>query len=231
MRGKVFFANSNDGVKLSFTRLSLKNALKNINKKNPDNEFTIVAYIIVKKPKVVRDFIANSIIDNKIENSDLYYISDIEIKEIISYTRSFFNTKTNNKDYEDYDSDNKDFEDYDSEKDPEYIPSSDEVKTEDEEDTDEVEEESNNEIVQDTVEESNNEIVQEEVLQEEVIHEEESNEDIVEEPTYKPKGKFFLVKEYLIIYSSAFILYNIFKFFFLKKNYTNFLNNNNYLSN
>jgi hypothetical protein len=230
MRGKVFFANSNDGVKLSFTRLSLKNALKNINKKNPDNEFTIVAYIIVKKPKVVRDFIANSIIDNKIENSDLYYISDIEIKEIISYTRSFFNTKTNNKDYEDYDSDNKDFEDYDSEKDPEYIPSSDEVKS-GEEDTDEVEEESNNEIVQDTVEESNNEIFHEEVLQEEVIHEEESNEVIIEEPTYKPKGKFFLVKEYLIIYSSAFILYNIFKFFFLKKNYTNFLNNNNYLSN
>ena len=221
MRGKVFFANSNDGVKLSFTRLSLKNALKNINKKNPDNEFTIVAYIIVKKPKVVRDFIANSIIDNKIENSDLYYISDIEIKEIISYTRSFFNTKTDNKDYEDYDSDNKDFEDYDSEKDPEYIPSSDEVKSVDEEDTDEVEEESNNEIVQDTVEESNNEIVQEE----------DSNEVIIEEPTYKPKGKLFLVKEYLIIYSSAFILYNIFKFFFLKKNYTNFLNNNNYLSN
>lgn len=207
MRGKVFFANSNDGVKLSFTRLSLKNALKNINKKNPDNEFTIVAYIIVKKPKVVRDFIANSIIDNKIENSDLYYISDIEIKEIISYTRSFFNTKTNNKDYEDYDSDNKDFEDYDSEKDPEYIPSSDEVKTEDEEDTDEVEEESNNEIIQDEKEESNNEI----------FHEEESNEVIIEEPTYKPKGKFFLVKEYLIIYSSAFILYNIFKFFFLKR--------------
>lgn len=225
MRGKVFFANSNDGVKLSFTRLSLKNALKNINKKNPDNEFTIVAYIIVKKPKVVKDFIANSILDNKIENTDLYNISDIEIKEIINYTRSFFNTKTDNKDYEDYDSDNKDFEDYDSEKDPEYIPSSDEVKTE-EEDTDEVEEESNNEIVQDTLEESNNEIVHEEV-----IHEEESNEDIIEEPTYKPKGKFFLVKEYLIIYSSAFILYNIFKFFFLKKNYTNFLNNNNYLSN
>ena len=200
MRGKVFFANSNDGVKLSFTRLSLKNALKNINKKNPDNEFTIVAYIIVKKPKVVRDFIANSIIDNKIENTDLYNISDIEIKEIISYTRSFFNTKTDNKDYEDYDSDNKDFEDYDSEKDPEYIPSSDEVKSDGEEDTDEVEEESNNEIVQ-----------------EDVIHEEESNEDIVEEPTYKPKGKFFLVKEYLIIYSSAFILYNIFKFFLEKR--------------
>ncbi len=211
MRGKVFFANSNDGVKLSFTRLSLKNALKNINKKNPDNEFTIVAYIIVKKPKVVKDFIANSIMDNKIENTDLYNISDIEIKEIINYTRSFFNTKTNNKDYEDYDSDNKDFEDYDSEKDPEYIPSSDEVKS-GEEDTDEVEEESNNEIV----EESNNEIVHEEVLQEEVIHEEDSNEVIIEEPTYKPKGKFFLVKEYLIIYSSAFILYNIFKFFFRK---------------
>ena len=203
MRGKVFFANSNDGVKLSFTRLSLKNALKNINKKSPDNEFTIVAYIIVKKPKVVRNFIANSILDNKIENTDLYNISDIEIKEIISYTRYFFNTKTDNKDYEDYDSDNKDFEDYDSEKDPEYIPSSDDVKS-GEEDTDEVEEKSNNEIVQ------------EEVLHEDVNPEEEYNEAIIEEPTYKPKGKFFLVKEYLIIYSGAFILYNIFKFFFRK---------------
>ena len=68
MRAKVFFAENNTGVKLSFTRLSLKKALENINKKSPDNEFTILEYIIAKKPKVVRDFIANSILLLRIVN-------------------------------------------------------------------------------------------------------------------------------------------------------------------
>ena len=128
MRATVFFAGNNDGVKLSFTRLSLKKALENINKKNPDNEFAIIDYIIVKKPKVVRDFIANSIFDKQIENTDLYDISDKEIKEIID----FFNAKISKNLDEDYDSDNKDFEEYDSENDPEYIPSNDEIITEEE---------------------------------------------------------------------------------------------------
>ena len=198
MRAKVFFAENNTGVKLSFTRLSLKKALENINKKNPDNEFAILDYIIVKKPKVVRDFIANSIFDKQIENTDLYDISDKEIKEIIEYARDFFNAKISKNLDEDYDSDNKDFEEYDSENDPEYIPlSSDEIIPE--EDADEVEEET-------------------EAIQEEVIPQEES---IIEKPLYVPKSKFFLVKEYFIIYSTAFILYNIFRY--LKSN--NYLSN------
>jgi hypothetical protein len=230
MRAKVFFAENNTGVKLSFTRLSLKKALENINKKNSDNEFAIIDYIIVKKPKVVRDFIANSIFDKQIENTDLYDISDEEIKEIIEYSRDFFNAKISKNLDEDYDSDNKEFEDYDSEKDPEYIPSSDEVKSENEE-------ESNNEIVQDDEEESNNEIVEEEeeesnneIVSEEVNQEEEPSESIIKESIYKKKGNLFFLKEYFVICSGAFILYNIFKFF-LEKRTTNFLNNNNYLSN
>ena len=204
MRAKVFFAENNDGVKLSFTRLSLKKALENINKKNLDNEFTIIDYIITKKPKVVRDFIANSIFDNKIENTDLYDISDIEIKEIIEYTRCFFNTKISNNINEDYDSDNKDFEEYDSENDPEYIPSSnDEIIPEEEAITEEEEVIPDEEAI---------------VEEEEVIPQEES---IIEKSLYVPKSKFFLVKEYFIIYSIAFILYYIFRY----------LKSNNYLSN
>ena len=199
MRAKVFFAENNSGVKLSFTRLSLKKALENINKKSPDDEFTILEYIIAKKPKVVRDFIANSIFDKQIENTDLYDISDKEIKEIIEYARDFFNAKISKNLDEDYDSDNKDFEEYDSENDPEYIPSNDEVIAE-EEDVDEVEEEI------------------EDIPEEEVIPEDES---IIEKQLYIPKSKFFLVKEYFIIYGTAFILYNIFGY--LKSN--NYLSN------
>ena len=164
---------------------------KNINKKSPDNEFTILEYIITKKPKVVRDFIANSIFDKQIENTDLYDISDKEIKEIIEYSRDFFNAKISKNLDEDYDSDNKDFEEYDSENDPEYIPSSNDEVNPDEE---------------------------EEVPEEEVIPQDES---IIEKPPYVPKSKFFLVKEYFIIYGTAFILYNIF----------GYLKSNNYLSN
>ena len=212
MRAKVFFAENNSGVKLSFTRLSLKEALENINKKNPDNEFAIIDYIIVKKPKVVRDFIANSIFDKQIENTDLYDISDKEIKEIIEYSRDFFNTKISNNINEDYDSDNKDFEEYDSENDPEYIPSSSDEIIPEEEDADEVEEKT--EAIQE----------EEEDITEEVIPQEEYNqkeEPIIEKPLYVPKSKFFLVKEYFIIYGTAFILYNIF----------GYLKSNNYLSN
>jgi hypothetical protein len=197
MRAKVFFAENNSGVKLSFTRLSLKKALENINKKSPDNEFTILDYIITKKPKVVRDFIANSIFDKQIENTDLYDISDKEIKEIIEYSRDFFNTKISKNLDEDYDSDNKDFEEYDSENDPEYIPSSnDEIIHEEEEGIDEEEE-----VPEDTAT--------------------PQEEPIIEKPLYVPKSKFFLVKEYFIIYSTAFILYNFFRY----------LKSNNYLSN
>ena len=210
MRAKVFFAENNDGVKLSFTRLSLKKALENINKKNPDNEFTIIDYIIVKKPKVVKDFIANSIFDNKIENTDLYDISDKEIKEIIEYSREFFNAKISKNLDEDYDSDNKDFEEYDSENDSEYIPSSNDEIIPEEEAADKVEEET-----EDITEEA---ITEEAITEEEVIHEEES---IIEKPLYVPKSKFFLVKEYFMIYIIAFILYYIFRY----------LKSNNYLSN
>jgi hypothetical protein len=203
MRAKVFFAENNTGVKLSFTRLSLKKALENINKKSPDNEFSILEYIITKKPKVVRDFIANSIFDKKIENTDLYDISDKEIKEIIEYSRDFFNAKISKNLDEDYDSDNKDFEEYDSENDPEYIPSSnDEIIHEEEEGIGEEED------VPETTS----------TPEEEVISQDES---IIEKPLYVPKSKFFLVKEYFIIYGTAFILYNIF----------GYLKSNNYLSN
>ena len=201
MRAKVFFAENNSGVKLSFTRLSLKKALENINKKSPDNEFSILDYIITKKPKVVRDFIANSIFDKQIENTDLYDISDKEIKEIIEYSRDFFKAKISKNLDEDYDSDNKDFEEYDSDNDPEYIPSSnDEVNPEDEG----IDEEEETETIQ----------------EEEVIPQEEYNqkeESIIEKPLYVPKSKFFLVKEYFIIYSTAFILYNIYQFFLEKR--------------
>jgi len=205
MRAKVFFAENNTGVKLSFTRLSLKKALENINKKNPDNEFTIIEYIIAKKPKVVRDIIAKSILDKKIENTDLYDISNFEIKEIIEYAREFFNAKITKNLDEDYDSDNKEFEDYDSENDSEYIPSNDEIL---EEDNDEEEE------TKDTIEE-------EVIPQYESIIENPQDESIIEKPQYVPKSKFFLVKEYFIIYGTAFILYNIF----------GYLKSNNYLSN
>ena len=200
MRAKVFFAENNSGVKLSFTRLSLKKALENINKKNPDNEFAIIDYIIVKKPKVVRDFIANSIFDKQIENTDFYDISDKEIKEIIEYTRCFFNAKISKNLDEDYDSDNKDFEEYYSENDPEYIPSSSDEIIPEEEDVDEVEEE-----IED---------ITEEVIPEDEYKEKE--ESIIEKQLYIPKSKFFLVKEYFIIYGTAFILYNIFGYL---KNY------------
>ena len=206
MRAKVFFAENNTGVKLSFTRLSLKKALENINKKNSDNEFAIIDYIIVKKPKVVRDFITNSIFDKQIENTDLYDITDREIKEIIEYARDFFNAKISKNLDEDYDSDNKDFEEYDSENDPEYIPSSSDEIIPEEEDVDEVEEEI------------------EDIPEEEVIPEyeyKEKEESIIEKQLYIPKSKFFLVKEYFIIYGTAFILYNIF----------GYLKSNNYLSN
>ena len=203
MRAKVFFAENNDGVKLSFTRLSLKKALENINKKNTDNEFTIIDYMIVKKPKVVKDFIANSIFDNKIENSDLYDISDKEIKDIIEYSREFFNAKIIKNFDEDYDSDNKEFEEYDSQNDPEYIPSS------------------NDEIIP---EEEAEATLEEEAIIQEVIHQDESNEKeepIIEKLLDFSKDKYYEVNKYFIIYTIIFILYNIFRY----------LKSNNYLSN
>ena len=204
MRSKVFFAENNTGVKLSFTRLSLKKALENINKKSPDDEFTIIEYIIVKKPKVVRDIIAKSILDKKIENTDLYEISDFEIKEIIEYAREFFNTKIPKNLNEDYDSDNKEFEDYDSENDPEYTPPDDEVIAEEEE-----------------------EFLEEESLEEDAPEEDAPEEDAPEEESNKPifideKGStidqtsnifnsiYYSVKDILIIYGVSFILYNIY---------------------
>ena len=204
MRSKVFFAENNTGVKLSFTRLSLKKALENINKKSPDDEFTIIEYIIVKKPKVVRDIIAKSILDKKIENTDLYEITDFEIKEIIEYAREFFNTKIPKNLNEDYDSDNKEFEDYDSENDPEYTPPDDEVIAEEEE-----------------------EFLEEESLEEDAPEEDAPEEDAQEEESNKPifideKGStidqtsnifnsiYYSVKDILIIYGVSFILYNIY---------------------
>ena len=199
MRAKVFFAENNTGVKLSFTKLSLKKALENINKKYPDDEFTIIEYIIVKKPKVVRDIIAKSILDKKIENTDLYEITDFEIKEIIEYAREFFNTKIPKNLNEDYDSDNKEFEDYDSENDPEYTPPDDEVIAEEEE-------------------ESLEEASLEEDAPEEDAPEEESNKPIfidekgstIEQSSNIFNSIYYSVKDILIIYGASFILYNIY---------------------
>jgi hypothetical protein len=173
MRATVFFAGNNDGVKLSFTRLSLKKALENINKKSVGNEFTIIDSIVVKKPKVVRDFIANRILSNKIVNTDLYNISDIEIKEIISYTRIFFSIKITKNFNEEYESDS------------EYIPSS-------------VENDSENDLeyIPSSVE---NDLVSVETTSE-------------MKSSYEPKSKYFLVKEYFILYSTAFIIYSIYQY-------------------
>jgi len=205
MRAKVFFAENNTGVKLSFTRLSLKKALENINKKYPDNEFTIIEYIIVKKPKVVRDIIAKSILDKKIENTDLYEITDFEIKEIIEHARDYFNAKITKNLNEDYDSDNKDFEEYDSENDPEYIPPDDEVIAEEEE--------------------APEEEAPEEDAPEEDAPEEESNKPIfidekgstIEQSSNIFNSIYYSVKDIFIIYGASFILYNIYQFFFLKR--------------
>jgi hypothetical protein len=204
MRAKVFFAENNTGVKLSFTKLSLKKALENINKKYPDNEFTIIEYIIVKKPKVVRDIIAKSILDKKIENTDLYEITDFEIKEIIEYAREYFNTKIPKNLNEDYDSDNKEFEEYDSENDPEYIPPDDEVISEEEEESVE--------------EDAPEEYEPEEDAPEEPEPEEESNKLIfidekcstIEESSNIFNSIYYSVKDILIINAAFFILYNIY---------------------
>ena len=217
MRGKVFFAENNIGVKLSFTRLSLKKALENINRKNVDNEFTFIDYIRVKKPKVIKDFIANFIADKKIENTDLYNLTDKEIIDIFDLTIEFFNIKSTNNFNQDYDSENEYFEDYDTDNDPEYVPSSSpEIKEED------IIETYNEDLCNESIEDNNsNEQLEDNNSNEQLEENINKNDNIIEESTYKPKSKFFLVKEYLIIYSSAFILYNIYKY----------LKNNNYLSN
>lgn len=200
MRGKVFFAENNIGVKLSFTRLSLKKALENINRKNIDDEFTLIDYIRVKKPKVIKDFIANTIADKKIENTDLYNLTDKEIIDIFDLTGEFFNIKTPNNFNQDYDSENECFEEYDSDADPEYVPPpSPEVKEE--------------YIVDAYNEDLGNESIEELNDSNEQLDNNDSNEQLDEESTYKPKSKFFLVKEYFIIYTTAFILYNIYKYF------------------
>jgi hypothetical protein len=227
MRSKVFFAENNTGVKLSFTRLSLKKALENINKKSPNDEFTIIEYIIVKKPKVVRDIIAKSILDKKIENTDLYEITDFEIKEMIEYAREFFNTKIPKNLNEDYDSDNKEFEEYDSENDPEYIPPDDEVIAEEEESLEE-----------DAPEEDSSEeaLLEEDVPEEDSSEEAPLEEDVPEEPEPEPeeesnklifideKGStieqssnifnsiYYFVKDILVIYGASIILYKIYNY-------------------
>jgi hypothetical protein len=163
--------------------------------------------MIVKKPKVVKDFIANSIFDNKIENSDLYDISDKEIKDIIEYSREFFNAKIIKNFDEDYDSDNKEFEEYDSENDPEYIASSnDEIIPEEEAET--------------TLEEEVETTLEEEAIIQEVIPQDESNEKeepIIEKLLDFSKDKYYEVNKYFIIYTIIFILYNIAKFFLEKR--------------
>ena len=185
MRAIVFFAGNNDGVKLSFTRLSLKKALEGINKKSVGNEFTIIDSIVVKKPKVVRDFIANRISSNKIVNTDLYYISDIEIKEIISYTRDFFSIKITKNFNEEYDSDS------------EYIPSS-------------VEDDSKNDSNNDS---NNDSTTVENTSEIKSSYDSKSLETTSEiKSSYEPKSKYYLVKEYFILYSTAFIIYNIYQY-------------------
>ena len=195
MRATVFFAGNNDGVKLSFTRLTLKKALESINKKSVGNEFTIIDSIVVKKPKVVRDFIANRISSNKIVNTDLYYISDIEIKEIISYTRDFFSIKITKNFNEEYESDS------------EYIPSS--VETTSEQKSSSVETTSE---IKSPSDETTSEIKSssDETTSEIKSSSDETTSKI--KSSYEPKSKYYLVKEYFILYSTAFIIYSIYQY-------------------
>jgi len=193
MRATVFFAGNNDGVKLSFTRLSLKKALENINKKSIGNEFSIINSIVVKKPKVVRDFIANRISSNKIVNTDLYYISDIEIKEIISYTRDFFSIKITKNFNEEYETTSE--------------MKSSSVETTTEQKSSSVETTTDRKSPSD-------ETTEKKSPSDETTSDQKSPSDETTEKksSYEPKSTYFLVKEYFILCSTAFILYSIYQY-------------------
>ena len=204
MRATVFFAKNNDGVKLSFTRLSLKKALENINKKSDGNEFTIIDSIVVKKPKVVIDFISNHISSNKIINSDLYNISDIEIKEIICYTRDIFSIKKTKNFNEEYDSNS------------EMTSVSDETTEMKSSSVETTEKKSSSVETTEMKSACDSVSVKTTEMKSSSVETTEMKSSCVEttemKSSYEPKSKYFLVKEYFILYSTAFIIYSIYQY-------------------
>jgi hypothetical protein len=233
MRAKIFFAENADGCKLSFTRLKLQKGLENINKKYSSNIFTIVKYMIVRKPQIIKEFISNLIIDKKIEDSDLYNITYGEINEIFNEVRIKFNMKKSNRYSNDDDLEHNFIEDYDTEDDTEdeseYIPT--------EYSNDDLDEESSSNDGIDGDEEIN-ENQENDYLEEIEFYQKNDNQEInnnilnknIDQPNnyvflkdnYETnncisvrnnvKGKYYLVKEYSVIYTCAFILYRLYSY-------------------
>jgi hypothetical protein len=73
--GKVYFARNSTGVKLGFTKKSIKKGINdNCNLSMVVDSFTLIEYITVKKPKSVKALIASELLNKNI-NKDLYNLT------------------------------------------------------------------------------------------------------------------------------------------------------------
>jgi hypothetical protein len=104
--GIVYFARNNTGVKLAFTtRLTLHEAINNINISQISNDFVFVNARIFRNPKRIKRIISDELYYCNI-NRDIYDISDEDIEDILNRMNGInhddiLNLEPNNYEYED----------------------------------------------------------------------------------------------------------------------------------
>jgi hypothetical protein len=107
--GIIYFARNKTGVKIGFTKISLKNKLNQLNTSQISDDFKICNSIYVHKPKYIKEKIIDKIFNKKI-NRELFDLTDEDIDKLCNE----FNIKIEDSDYEsessDYDSESSDYE-------------------------------------------------------------------------------------------------------------------------
>jgi len=102
--GKVYFARNSTGVKLGFTKKPIKRGINdNCNLSMVVDNFTLIEYISVKKPKSVKSLIEDEIISKNI-NRDLYDMTNDSIQKLCDKYRQ------NLEEDSDYESDDEEYE-------------------------------------------------------------------------------------------------------------------------
>ncbi len=107
--GIIYFARNKTGVKIGFTKISLKNKLNQLNTSQISDDFKICNSIYVHKPKYIKDKIIDKIFNKKI-NRELFDLTDEDIDKLCNE----FNIKIEDSDYEsessDYESESSDYD-------------------------------------------------------------------------------------------------------------------------
>lgn len=110
-RGIVYFARNNTGVKLAFTtRLTLEEAIDNLNISQVSNNFIYVNARIFRHPKRVKRIISDELFYCNI-NRDIYDISNDDIEDILNRMNGTNHNNILNIEPNDYGDDDHESED------------------------------------------------------------------------------------------------------------------------